>query len=313
MKKVFYSIGGLLMASLLFSCQKEVSTLPTNTLSGTFVSKLIKIDTTISHPNDTIAIGQFTWDSQQRPKLAQYFHFQNRDTIATETYTLQYSGTDTFANKLIIIFKDFTSNEIFKDTTFIYCANGNTTADSTIRYNGLSQVQFLKRNYIYNGITLERIFETGNILSSPFPNTYIRNEYLHRTYIGANISTVTDTTKIQYMLQPTITNATSYNNTYTYTNTLNPFYIFFKAAKLVNTDYNEYPPLFILGCQPNLLLTAVKHVNQFRVGGSTMGNSNTHSNYTYLLNSNGYPDLIREVFVDDNSSTISYYKYLIFY
>jgi hypothetical protein len=252
-----------LLLALLWGCQKEISfddplvntpQTPT-TNDSTLLAKLIYLDTTLAHPNDTTLVYQFTYNSRKKPVEITAYYYESGIKKPGEKIFYTYSGTDTLPSRIVHVYYGFfptpdTVTSYYNYTSPPHPYPGLVTKDSSIEY-----VQSFMAIYInvsqYTYVTgVNEVVRTWKNYPVSNPSA-AANGYQLFTYTktGQNIATQKDTSNYDDYF---------YRYSCTYDNKINP------VAAAFNLPYR----LISLGGLPGFMINDQQKNNYLTYQGA---------------------------------------------
>lgn len=190
MKRILLSLSVLCLISI-FACQKEFTieedpTIPGVEDSVVLLKKYIRLDTTLTAPNDTIFTAVYTYDNLKRCTLIQYKYFDHPHAMeeeGTATETISYIGNDTLMSSRIVRVDNSDGTSFTNSAFFTYSASGSLFKDS-MNYN-MSRTVFSHR---YEGNIVHSVSKFSN---SPADTVLYSRHHLQK--VNGNIVSEKDT------------------------------------------------------------------------------------------------------------------------
>ncbi len=281
MKNIFNSLIIIVATFHLISCEKDEASPSTNIAPQ--LTELLKMDTTLSAPFDTVQRFAFTYDSQGRLSSKLFIETDDvGDTVYNVHQAYSYNSIDTFASRVIRTKHVFGSIDIDRDTTFFHFENGRHVWDST-RQSG--------RKYIVNRYvqTSSALLHNASIFLQPNTPEWQINSRIFQTKTNGNIVYQIDTVVSEYLRAPVNTIFDRFERSFTYTNIPNPL------TKIAQADFNDYlhDDDYMFGgnfVSSNLPSQEISSLRSWHSPGPGSGSYDRQINYTYTLRSDGYPE-----------------------
>ena len=266
------------LCSIIFfcgSCKKD-SVSDNNILpQGTLLKKFVVLDLSLSAPNDTSLVFEYTYDNLNRCTVIKTTSYPSIDIAMTYNY---FNGSDTLISSRIMPYNNGvdTAKEIF-----MYNAAGQIVSDSTVNiYGGIAHSGVYSYQISGNIITL--IY--GNSVGTPTLKGIYHIQYDNGNHLAEKDSLYNYYTGSGYVYQSVSDLANTYDSHPC------PFYNLYPhrvTALDYENDLEDDMPLYWSIIQKNNTLTESRVTDPTTTGLQPYNNS-----YSYTYGSNSYPSTV---------------------